>query len=480
MLTRTQGLVHGQVRGLPVLLAALVVLPTLPAQRGATKPTAAPETVPELVARAEAKKARTGVVVLDAEGKRIYAHEPEALFAPASNQKLLTAIAALETLGPAFTFRTEFRLRGGVLEVLPGGDPCWRSGGDHDPARMVANVVAALQKQGVTAVRGIVVLDGGFKGPERPDTWPKDQLDRLYCPPTGGLVFEEGAFRARVTAVGDTAAIEVLAPPVSFPIEGAIRVGTPAKGKHAGFSLLEAGGKLLARGLVAPGAKPQEVSGLVQDPALVVQLALRQALARAGIPEQADAPALDAAVHVETSTLFDALRPMLKESSNFHAEQVLRVLGRQAQDEGSFAAGVRAVDQALHKLVGKLADGIVCVDGSGLSRDNRVSPTVVARLLHLALTRPYAGDLRDALPLGGVDGTLDHRFKDKKLHGRVFAKTGYIRGVSALSGYALGDDGQMRVFSILMNWDPDGKQLVGDAKEIQEKIVEAIVKRRIP
>ena len=482
MLTRLHGRVRGKAHSLVVSFALAALSAALPAQKAGQKKTATapqtPDTVRELVALAESKRARTGIVVHDQDGKRVFSHRGDEAFAPASNQKLLTAIAALEGLGSTFTFQTKFRLRGGALEVEPGGDPCWHSGGDRDPAKIFANVAAATLRAGATAVREVLVLDGGFVGPDRPATWPQDQLDRLYCPPTGGLVLEEGAFRARVVAAGELATIEVLAPPVVFPIEGTIRVGTPAKGKRSGFSLVEASGKLLARGLVLPGAKAQEVCGLVQDPGRLVGLALEQALGRIGVAIAATATPPDADLLVETSALMDALRPMLKESSNFHAEQVLRVLGKKLCNDGSFAGGVRALHATLKGLVGDVSETSVCVDGSGLSRDTKVTPALLARLLQIAKEKPYGVELRDSLPLGGIDGTLDRRFLDKRLAGKVFAKTGYIRGVSALSGYVLTSDGKSRVFSILMNWDPDGKSVISDAKEIQEKIVECIAARR--
>jgi D-alanyl-D-alanine carboxypeptidase/D-alanyl-D-alanine-endopeptidase (penicillin-binding protein 4) len=410
------------------------------------------------------------------EGKTVFSHRADELFLPASNQKLVTALAALELLGSGFAFETRFALQKGELVVEPCGDPCWRAGSEHDPARVFADVVAALQKAGVTAVRAVRVDAGGFVGPDRPESWPKDQWDQLYCAPTAGFVLEESSFRARLAA-GDRglASISVLAPPVELPIEGTIRVGTPPKGKRGGFSLVESGGKLHARGLLEPG-KPREVSGLVEDPGATAALALRQALARGGIPERDDAEPRDLEPFVHRSTLLEALGPMLKESSNFHAEQLLRVLGRQKGGEGSFAAGRRVVEEFLEKGFGALPEGLELADGSGLSRDNRVTPTLLASVLRVIAARPYFDEVRTRLPAGGIDGTLDKRFKDKAVQGRVFAKTGYIKGVSALSGYVLGTDGVPIVFSILMNWDPQ-KGLVGDAKEIQQKIVECLARQ---
>jgi D-alanyl-D-alanine carboxypeptidase/D-alanyl-D-alanine-endopeptidase (penicillin-binding protein 4) len=140
----------------------------------------------------------------------------------------------------------------------------------------------------------------------------------------------------------------------------------------------------------------------------------------------------------------------LKVSQNLHAELYLRVLGRLEGGDGSVAQGARVVRQF---LIGAGVDpgDIAFVDGSGLSPQDLITPRALTRLLVYAAREPWGAEYRAGLPVGGVDGTLAGRFTQAPLKGRVFAKTGTISGVNALSGYLTTASGRTLVFSILCN-----------------------------
>jgi len=96
-------------------------------------------------------------------------------------------------------------------------------------------------------------------------------------------------------------------------------------------------------------------------------------------------------------------------------------------------------------------DDVQLFDGSGLSRLNMVTPQAIVKLLQVARTRPWFDTFKESLPIAGKDGTLRTRFQNTPAEGRVFAKTGYIGSVVALSGYIQRADGSDLVFSILVN-----------------------------
>jgi len=100
---------------------------------------------------------------------------------------------------------------------------------------------------------------------------------------------------------------------------------------------------------------------------------------------------------------------------------------------------------------GITGDQYAFYDGSGLSRQNLVTPEAVVQLLRYADSQPWGPSFRDTLPLAGTDGSLSNRFKDVEIQGRIHAKTGSLGGVKTLSGYATTNHGDRVAFSILSN-----------------------------
>jgi D-alanyl-D-alanine carboxypeptidase/D-alanyl-D-alanine-endopeptidase (penicillin-binding protein 4) len=232
---------------------------------------------------------------------------------------------------------------------------------------------------------------------------------------------------------------------------------------------------VLLRGRFPRGASAVTIRTAVADPAAWYEAALRRALREAGIAVGGEAPALpDQVVHRQRSGLRAAVLRMLEDSSNFDAEQCLRVLGERTRGDGSLAGGRAAMQAELERLVGRLPNGIVLADGSGLSRQNQITPGLLLAALLRARGTPVGEALQACLPVSGRSGTLTGRFSGTDLVGRVRAKTGWIRGASALSGVLERRDGTVRCFAILMNYDPKQDGLNKDLKRLQEEIVRAL------
>jgi D-alanyl-D-alanine carboxypeptidase/D-alanyl-D-alanine-endopeptidase (penicillin-binding protein 4) len=141
------------------------------------------------------------------------------------------------------------------------------------------------------------------------------------------------------------------------------------------------------------------------------------------------------------------------QSRNGLADQLFLSLGHALTGEGSRAGGARAVESALERL-GLPRTSLHQVDGSGLSREDRVSARALCALLERVLgAEPETARLyRDSLAVMGRKGTLEGRLRGTVAEGRVFAKTGWIAGVSTLSGYAAPEEGEALVFSILIEY----------------------------
>jgi D-alanyl-D-alanine carboxypeptidase/D-alanyl-D-alanine-endopeptidase (penicillin-binding protein 4) len=137
-------------------------------------------------------------------------------------------------------------------------------------------------------------------------------------------------------------------------------------------------------------------------------------------------------------------------SQNLYAENLFRVLARSQGKPASFAGGASAVEQWL-KAKRIPSSGLVVADGSGLARTNRVSAETLARVLALMDKGKEASVYRSTFAVSGESGTLDKRLGDDRTRGRVYAKTGTIRGVSSLSGYAVSLSGKRYAFSVIVN-----------------------------
>jgi D-alanyl-D-alanine carboxypeptidase/D-alanyl-D-alanine-endopeptidase (penicillin-binding protein 4) len=157
---------------------------------------------------------------------------------------------------------------------------------------------------------------------------------------------------------------------------------------------------------------------------------------------------------------------------NLYAEALCKRLGHAVTGQpGSWASGTAAVGDFMKKI-GVAPSQFTLVDGCGLSRENAVSSNAITTLLEYDFFSPNAQVFRESLGVAGVDGTLGYRFKGSDLRGRVLAKSGYIDGVSSLSGYLHAKDDAWYAFSILMNKLPDKTNNM--AKSIKERIITAV------
>ena len=160
-----------------------------------------------------------------------------------------------------------------------------------------------------------------------------------------------------------------------------------------------------------------------------------------------------------------------KVSQNLHAEILLRLLGREKGTAGTVQAGLEVLRGFLNNA-GISSDEYDFYDGSGLSRQNLVTPHAIVQLLQYAASQPWGAELRDSLPVAGSDGSLADRFKDLNPAAHVSGKTGSLGGVKSLSGYAVTPKGQQIVFSIVSN------NLSGQPKRVTDvidNVVEAAV-----
>jgi PBP4 family serine-type D-alanyl-D-alanine carboxypeptidase len=259
------------------------------------------------------------------------------------------------------------------------------------------------------------------------------------------------------------------------------RSKTAAKGAKSTLVIRRELGKnrIVVEGGLALDAKSEErkpAAVTVENPPLYAVWVLRERLRRAGIRVNGDAKtgvkpregATEIAQH-RSAPLSKMLELLNKPSDNLVAECLLKTLGaeKSRQGVGTTAGGIEAA-LAWFQEIGLDRSGIDMVDGSGLSRQNFVSPRNLARLLETMYGHPHAQVFLDSLPLAGVDGTLRNRMRGTPAEKNCRAKSGYVSSMSSLSGYVTTQDGEPLLFVILMN---NHKARNSVATGVQNKIV---------
>ena len=406
--------------------------------------------------------ARIGVLVVDAAGKPLFARSPDKALIPASNQKVLTALAALSLLGPTHAFHTEF-----FSEAAPDAEGAVQSlyvRGTGDPTLTSEDfwrIAADLRRAGVRKIGGDLVLDdSAFDGRRWHPSWGKTGA-RAYHAPVGALTVNYGAFAVTVepgAQEGEPLRV-VVDPPIGRlaltqrGVTGAPRArSTLVVDRQLG----SAGERVIVRGAMPAGRPAKAFHRSVLDPARYAGAVLRLQLEALGIEVAggvrigyvpADAVSILA---FEGKPLSQVVRLFMKYSNNQTGEALLKALGARATGlPGSWSNGAQAVKAQLDAL-GLPTEGLVLRDGSGLSYENQVTPRLlVAALRHADSDFAIAPEFQASLPLAGSDGTLSDRAEGAV--GRVRAKTGLLTRVTGLSGYALGAGGERLTFSILVN-----------------------------
>jgi D-alanyl-D-alanine carboxypeptidase/D-alanyl-D-alanine-endopeptidase (penicillin-binding protein 4) len=380
------------------LVAALIALIALAAPAATAAGRAQDSQLQRRLARAlhvpHVATARSAAVALDlASGNVLFEQNPGRSLAPASNEKLPLTYAALMQLGPTYRIETDVLGQGQQDGTQWTGTLVLKGNGDPTLSRADLRALAAQVK--AFGIRSV----------------------------TGGVSGDESAYDTRRIVAGWKPSYFIdESPPLSALVVDRARVGRV----------------------------------VTRSPALAAATAFRAALRQAGIAVAgpvrtgtADAwsePLAD----VSSPTLWTMLRFMDRESDNFTAEMLLKQLGLTELGRGTSAAGAAVVTQALTDA-GVPMTGVRIVDGSGLSRLDRLTANALGSLLKIAWADPTVGPaLLASLPVAGVIVTLQHRLQKPPARGRVLAKTGTTDTASSLSGYVSG----RYAFAVVQNGHP--------------------------
>ncbi len=487
-----------------MMLCLLAVATTASAQAPKTAPANPRDELLQITRSLPMGRARMGIHVVDlAENRVLFSQDAEAGYIPASNMKLITAAAALHVLGADFKYVTRLGWIGENLVVIASGDPAT---GDArilaaDPTLddSIYGVFDAWAKKlvdsGKGRVRGDLIVDDTIFDREfSHPSWSSQRHSAWYVAQVGGANFNDNCldlYAIPAAQTGDPAALRIVPQTDYIRVINRLRTGRRQHGipdriivhRVAGTNTIRVSGSCSRA-----TTKPQNCT--IHNPPGFFAMVLAERLRKVDFPvvgkiklarvrtAGGEVPDTFKQVASHGTPLAVVLKRMCKHSQNLFAEAVLKTIGAYHKPPdgakvgtGSWKSGRAAVGDYL-ATIGIAKDACVYDDGGGLSKLNRFSPKQICTVLAAVWKAPYRQSYLDSLAIAGTDGTLSKRMKDGPAAGRVFAKTGYVSGASALSGYVHTRGGKWLAFSFLFNKVVSNR----DAKKIMNRLCERLAK----
>lgn len=482
---RVPSVPRGDRRPLALLVAAFAGVAALlaPPARGQALQSAVEATIAGLNLRGS----RIGVCMLDpATGRTLAERDADDAFIPASNMKLVTSGAALAVLGADFRFATALQREGDRLIVVGSGDPAF--GDPKVLGEMGLGVekffgawVDAVRESGPGPVREIVIDDRCFDGERIHPQWPADQLNRWYCAEVGGLNFYTNtlALYARPTKVGSRPAAQVEPFATWWAINNQAR--TTAKGSNSIWVSRQPGtNQMTLYGDVRWRAE-EPVWVALHDMGLLFGRLLADRLHDAGLgrPDVRRAATEEAFGGARTIALVETpmevvLHRCNTDSYNLYAECLLKRMAKEVTGRpGAWPAGAAVLRMTVEERLGPaFASRLGASDASGMSRSNSVTPRLLAAWVSdIVADDDLRAPFLASLAAPSESGTMLKRFRVERPAHEVRAKTGYLNGVSTLSGCVVEPaSGRYVVFSVLVN-DIPGSVPLQRVKDLQERLV---------
>ncbi|HSB74843.1 MAG TPA: D-alanyl-D-alanine carboxypeptidase/D-alanyl-D-alanine-endopeptidase, partial [Terriglobales bacterium] len=459
------------------------------------------ERIDQILSQPEVARGFWGIEIVSLpKGKVLYARNEHKLFTPASNTKLFTTAAALALIGPDYRFRTTVETTGSLdkygrltsdLLLVGRGDPNLsgrvlpynlHTERDAQPIKVLSDLADDLVRKGLKFVDGNVVADDSYYAFERyGEGWSQDDLVWGDGAPVSALTINDNVVFVNILPadhIGDRAFVSITPFADYYRIDNRIITTPPGTGPRKIYINREPG----SHTLTLWGNMPVDDAGAnealaIEDPADYAAQLFRELLEARGVviygrtrsrhtelASLSTVTVTSLASHgggvgsislpdqrvvlagYQSQPLSEDLTVINKVSQNLHAELLLRLLGREKGNAGTIEAGKEVVRTFLTQQVGMIPDEFVFYDGSGLSRENLVTPHAIVQLLQYAATQPWALLYEGTLPVAGVDGSLADRFKGTPGMGHIQGKTGSLNHVNALSGYATTAKGEKIAF----------------------------------
>ena len=434
-------------------------------------------------------QSRVGIQVIDIEtGEEVFAHNSDEEYIPASVMKVLTAAIAYRTLGPDYRFRTDIYTDGRIENGVLNGNLYIKGTGDPTlVSEKLWKVIHDLKTNGITEIKGQIIYDDShFDGASLIPGWTKEadlESGPAYFPPLSALSINFNTVALMVRPgdrIGDDAIVNLEYPMPFIEIEADVKTIAPGSKPWMVIerTIEEDQIRFSISGKINHGeVNPWIYYRTIPQPELLFQGLFRQLAKEQGITIRGrDRMGTVPNNVVLLTTLYsqplrELTADMNKHSRNLIAEHLIRAVGYEYSGVATTEAGLDVLHDYLVDL-GVPESDFDIKNGSGLSPDTKIKPSVItAVLLDLYRDPSIRHEFLASLAVNGQEGTLKWRLKDEPQHGKLRGKTGSINGVYCLGGYIRTNSGQIYAFSFLVNDIHRSVRSVREAQDIFASII---------
>lgn len=389
---------------------------------------------------------RTAILIHDLRfGVDIVSENIDKSLIPASVMKSVTVGALLNLADSQERFITPVVAEGTVTDSVLNGDIIVKTCGDPtiesqyfaETQGFADSIAVSLLRMGIKRIGGKVVIDqSDFPDATTPPGWMAEDIPWYYGARLQGANFRDNRFRLRLPSKETTPFVPDLKFAYTNPKARGVKVD-----RKDGSETFTVSGNIRRRGLNDIFATPY--------PWKVMQYEIESVLKDYGITVEGKNlkhGAQSTLIYNHTSPTFaEIMRSLMHRSDNLMAEGILRAI-----TPGGTRAESIAEENAIWTLAGISAHRVKIVDGSGLSRDNRLTARFLSEIYKYMLLDDFANDYTSLFPRAGYDGTMKNFLLDTPLEGRVAMKTGSMKGVQSYAGYLFDEEGNPTHILIFM------------------------------
>jgi D-alanyl-D-alanine carboxypeptidase/D-alanyl-D-alanine-endopeptidase (penicillin-binding protein 4) len=423
-----------------------------------------PPSVTQVISAQRLPQTAVSFSIIDAEsGLPKLGHNPDTPRSPASTLKVVTTFAALDLLGPNFTWRTRASIRGDIADGVLDGDLILQGGGDpYMTLERWWSFAHALRARGLKTIHGDIVIDNSaFTLPPTDPGEFDGRPNRPYNVLPDALMVNFQTIEFRVVPDAHARRVDVIAnpAPVNLTIKNHVHFSPGRCGGAAArvdFEVASARWDVVVfGGTLSPHCAERSFTRVLLQPATYaygtfVELWREMGGEISGSLRVEAAAQSEALLSFDSLTLGEIVRLTNKFSSNLMARHLLLTMGGErfgypaTLEKGAAAVAEWSAERGLD------LQGVDIDNGSGLSRSTHISALQMGKVLSAAYRSRYAPEFLASLPLAGVDGTLRSRMRSLPA-GAVRLKTGHIDGVSGVAGYVTAGSGKTYVLVCLVN-----------------------------